>query len=485
MNKNNKFKKLFFLLAGLSILIFVYFTVIKKNNNSVLPSTSGNNLATQSEHLAYTAQFSRNAADVGVGDSGGIFSNSQRDLIAKNAGILEATQFHANWDLQAQFDDYNNNIIPAANAVGNAIKIFPYYNSTYWNSTHNVPNVRNEGWGSYASSFNTDWYLKDTDGKFITRKGDDARYVMDLSNPNYQAYAISTANDWILKNPSFAGVKFDSSDLLDGNYVDRRMNNNDKNGRTWNQILCGQSYISNTNCDKVNAWNDGLLYILGSVKKTFNAQGKEVYANGVSPSEIHGNDRNIGILKAVDGVQNEAFCYNVNDDGTKSNKPLLTAPGILPVGDINLMISLASQNKKIFEITSSRNNKEALKLAPYCLGGFLMGWQPGYSVWSYQTNYDDQFLNGFPEIAEQNLNLGNPTEQYIQKGNLLTRNFENGFVVENIDEKESLTTIAPQALYQYKDGKQIASIAKGESISIPPMTGYFFLNQSFEPILQN
>lgn len=483
MKLKQKHRKLITFLTGLIFLIILIILVLildSKNNQPVPSPTEKGAPSEQNNHLAYTPQISRNAADIGVDDRGDIFSPAERDLIAKNAGILNGTQFHANWDLQAQFDDFNNNIIPAAKAFGNNIKIFPYYNSTYWNSTHNMPNSRNDGWGVYATNFNSAWYLKDIDGNFLTRKVDPNRYVIDLSNKDYQTYAINTATDWIKKNPALAGVKFDSADLLDGNYIDRRIDGKDKDGnnRTWNQILCGQA---STDCPAVLAWNNGLLNILSSVKKVLNEEGKEVYANGVSPSDIHGEDRNLGILPAVDGVMNEAFCYNVNDEGLKTNKPLLTPSGVKPVGDINLMLQLAGQGKKIFEITSSRENKEALAMAPYCLAGFLMGWQPGFSVWSYQTNYDDPLLNGWPELAEQNLNLGDPSASYIQKENLLTRDFENGFVMLNMDSKSTLSLNAPEALYQYKDGKRIAEVAEGDTISIPPMSGYFFLKQSFQP----
>jgi len=435
----------------------------------LFPKITTSPLTSQTGLHPYIPQPTRNASDFGVPN--GTYSDDQVNMIATNVGVLDIPKFHAGYDIQKQFVDVKR-VVDAGTALGNPVQVYGYYNATYW-FLNNFPGTkkRSNGWGDYTKNFSTDWYLKDTNGSTITHREDrgDA-FVVDLSNPDYRAYAIATIADWMKQAP-FAGIKFDSANLLEGQTVDKRIQNN---GKTWNELLCGGNVNLDAkgNCPRVAAWNAGLQSLIASAKQTLAPMGKLVYYNGISPSKSHGDDRNLSILSTADGAMNETFCYGEKGNGDITLYPL--------ADDIALMKSQSALGKRIAQITSSGGTLAAKKYEPYCLAGFLMGWQPGFNYWVYQTSYSDAPAT-LPLFADQGLNLGLPVGDAVQSGNVFTRTFANGYVILNVGTTQATLALPNQRFVQFANGRQLPGgvLAAGKTVVVPAQSGAFFLNETY------
>jgi hypothetical protein len=416
---------------------------------------------------AYTPQTNRNAEF--DGNRTAPMTDQQISALAKNVGYEVVNKAHANFDLAQHFID-TKRIVQAAQAQGNNIRVTEYFGMSYW-FFDNMPTSSHAGWGKYADTFNTDWYLKDADGDSIaifngaTPRGQ-IGYMLDLSNPQYRAWALATMIDWMSQAP-YTGITFDNTNILYGENQVLSLVRSDKikSNQTWNHVFCGIEQTGE--CDRLKAWNDGLIALLQSTTEWAHAHGMEVFYNGVAATASRGDTRNVGLLRYTDGAYNEDFCYHL--DGDIDLKPF--------VDDIAMMTSQAKAGKKIFEITNMRNEPQKIALGSYCLGGFLMGWQPGSSYWTYHRDYTDNLIT-YPKIAEQNLNLGNPVGAYTQSGTILSRNFQNGFVAVNTGGVKASITL-PFAAIEFKDGSAVGSFDAGATIDIDTLQGRFFLKRDF------
>ena len=219
-------------------------------------------------------------------------------------------------------------------------------------------------------------------------------YVVDLTNPQYRAFAVKTIVDWMNQAP-LGGILFDNADLLSGKTKDNRVNNL---GMNWNQLLCAENAVLNEagDCDRVTAWNQGMRDLFSEMKAALAPLGKEVIYNGISPAPLHGVDRNVSLLNQTDGATNEAFCYM---------GALRTFQSMLKERDI--MVTHGAQNKKIFQI-ANYTDEVRQPYGAYCVAGFLIGWVPDKSYLVYHKNYDSIAPTPYPEVSEINLNLGLP-----------------------------------------------------------------------------
>lgn len=454
-------------LVGLLIPAFVLLGTIAFFDAAPLVSGVSN---AASESALYTPQLSRNQE--WLGNLHGTFNDSQINAIAKNVSYFTISKNEGDGDLASQFEDARR-IVAAAKTYGNPIKVFAYYGATYF-FDQNFPHNGSRGWGSYLKTFKTDWYMKDAGGNAIKLYGDhgtgEARaHMLDLSNSEYRNWAVSTLLDWMKQAP-FAGVSFDNSVLLTGTDSSPRITG----GASWNDFLCGRGAPVDAagNCARMAAWNAGLIAFMTQIRSAMKARGKEVMYNGIAPGPAHGRDRNLRLLPVVGAATDESFCYNAGKGGggDATLTPMLN--------DIKLMRSEATAGHKLFMFTNHRHQARKQALASYCLAGFLMGWQPGYNYFVYHAYYTDKLADGYPEIAEQNLNLGLPTSQFVQHDNVLTRTFQNGFVAVNIGNSPGSIGL-PSDLVEFRNGTKVGAFAKGTTTVVPSQSGRFFLTAAF------
>jgi hypothetical protein len=346
-----------------------------------------------------------------------------------------------------------------------------------------MPKTDHAGWGDYTKTFSTDWYMKDYQGNPIgvngSGKNNITGYLLDLTNPEYQAWALATVTDWMRQAP-FAGVKFDNTNIMHGNKVNMALSNiNPETGKIMkmNEMLCGPGAPVNADgdCDRVVAWNNGLRTILSNAVTALHAMNKEVYYNGIAESPLRGEDRNLSLLAIADGAMNENFCYVQTIETTDR----LDFTSLLD--DIHIMQQEAAAGKKIIETTNHHNEPSKLALNGYCFGGFLMGWQPGYDFYDLISGYNivDNDIIDYPRYPELDLNLGNPTAQYQQSGTVLTRAFENGYVAINMDSSKPGAAVLPFDLTEFKNGAVVGTYQSGETIAVGPLEGRFFLKSDF------
>lgn len=417
----------------------------------------------------YSAQVARSAEF--VGSSQGPYTKAQVDTIAANTSYMFIPKFVNRFDIHTQFQQAKD-LKAAAAADGHPLKVFLYISATFW-FTNNV-----DGWKPYSDSFNKNWYLDDANGDPIPYWGLDADrtkdpigYQVDLTNKAYRNWVTQLATSWTHDAP-VDGIVFDNADPLIGT-ADLRSQIGDGESTT-NQTLCGSStkVDSDGNCPRVAAWNTGLREMLQQVTDALEPSGKEVIYNGVAPSHLRVN-RNQALASVTSGATNESFCYNLG----VANKDKIS---LNPVpDDLAMMKSFAQQGKKIFEITNYQSDTRT-PYGPYCLGSFLLGWQPGSSFFIYHKSYSAP-TDSLPVLPEQNLDLGTPQSTgYTTSGDVLSRTFTRGFVAVNIGDKSATYTV-PEKGTRYEAGQPTDAVEKGSTVTLPAHTAAFFLTTASLP----
>ena len=197
--------KSFLLWVGCGVFVVLGTVLIDKNflKKGDFLTASVSTSYTRNSEPAYISSIQRNALSTGI--PGLQFTDNQIQTIAKNVSIIHIAKHHGGFDIEKQFED-TRRIVSAVNALGNEIGVYAYYNATFWfykhNGPHNTSYGWSNGWGTYFDGFKEEWYLKDRDGNFITPNDNSAPgYVIDLTNPDYRAYAVATIVDWMNKAP--------------------------------------------------------------------------------------------------------------------------------------------------------------------------------------------------------------------------------------------------------------------------------------------
>ena len=426
---------------------------------------------------AYTPALARNAEFIGQDP----LTQSTVDEVATQDHYVTIAKFDENYDLAKQFDDVKRIVAAAKEHDNPDIKVLMYVNSAFWYDRNTT------AWGQYADGFQSSWLLKDASGAPITFAGKGSTkadapastnggsgatdgHVVDLSNPAYRAWLVSTVSSWMKAAP-ISGVFADSADLLVGN-----VGRGDVAGGTdWNTLLCGADATigSDGNCARVDAWNRGLEDLLTSLTAAFAAHGGTVQYNGVAPSVIRTADRNQELFADAPTAANEDFCWATV--GTETGR----TTGLTSVtDDIAMMKAQAADGKNLVEITNYKQDSVLSQYGGYCVGAFLMGWQPGHDWLIFHHNYGDPLTGQYPQVPEIDLSLGSPTGQDTANGSLLTRSFQNGYVAVNTGTSSETVTL-PQALTQFAGGKQGAARAAGSTVTVPAHSSDFFLDSSY------
>lgn len=421
-----------------------------------------------------TAQPDRTASWFATKDGG--YTAADLDAVSSTSDYFFIEKFAENFDLQKQFADVKQVKQDAADK-GRNLKVFMYINAQYW------LNAFAKNWQPYGSQFQSSWILKDASGNDIPFYGQfgskasgsqQAGYVVDLTNPAYRDFITSVALDW-LKQAPLDGVVFDSAFQMVGNLPVRKAN---ADGTvTPNVLLCGNSWKNRDgDCPRVTAWNQGLADLLSTVTKDFAAQGKEVIYNGV-PTAKNRPDRNTALLADTNGASNESFCY----------MPFLSDPKRVTftsmADDARLMQTVAGQGKKLIEISNYIGATRA-PYATYCLGGFLMGWQPGSSYYVYHPGYTAGPTDTVMSPADR-LNLGNPTQKdFTQSGSVLSRTFQRGVVAVNDSDSDASWTLPGDYVEFTTTGQIGQAYPAGSTIAIPKRSALFFVSAQIEPFTQ-
>ena len=145
-------------------------------------------------------------------------------------------------------------------------------------------------------------------------------------------------------------------------------------------------------------------------------------------------------------------------------------------------MSIGNQQKFVLQKINWEGNLSTLpateqkRLGNYCYGIFLMGHVPGYTFFKFGDGYS---LSLRPQEYRVNaetidLPLGNPTASYHKSDWLLSRRFQNGYVVVNLD-TTSATWTAPQRLKKFVSQSNYQQITQNQQIAIAPQTAMYFL----------
>ncbi len=417
----------------------------------------------------YSPQPERNAE--WTGNRTGALTGAQIDNLGAHVGYEIIPKFADNFDLRKHFVEARE-LVAAAKAHGNDLRVLEYYNATFF------PLVNLAAWGRYAAGFQSSWYLQDADGAPIPYYGagksastgaPPVGYVVDLTNPDYRAWVVKLVSSWMRAAP-YAGVAFDSANPLVG-YQSRTPFADGT--QTFSDLLCGGTSPLDVagNCPRVSAWNAGLVSLVAEVRTALRPMGGEVLYNGISPGGQR-PDRNLSLLDSADLAANEGFCYLASpSDPQRLNFTSLS-------DDASIMQTSAQQGKKVIEITNF-DHADHKRYGAYCLAGFLMGWQPGYDYWVYHQNYVRDTTTMAPTLAEQDLVLGNPlSKDYQMRGNVLTRQFQNGMAAVNTGDAPAATTVSA-AMVAFADGAPTARYAAGARITLAPRSGLLLLSRAY------
>jgi hypothetical protein len=342
-----------------------------------------------------------------------------------------------------------------------------------------MPTVNLTYWRPYLHAFNPRWYLRDVTGSpllYLSGTGKPEGYVYDLANPAYRAWAAKLLTT-ILKAAPYSGVLLDSADQINGSVPWKNIQSVTlgSSPTSLNRLLCRPAAPVDGygDCPRMAAWNSGLASFVAEVTRALRPLGDIVAVNGIAPSPVRRLHRNLGITRYATFATNEDFCYHAT-----AAIPSSIVFEDLPA-DVELMRAFAGRGRGVIEVTDYRSWPEAKTYADYCLGGFLIGWQPESSYYIYHANYHDPLVGAYPEIPEQDLDLGLPaTEGYGRRGNLLYRRYQHGLVVVNAGDRPASFT-APAAAVAFKNGHQAGWVKAGTQVSLLPRSAKLYLETSY------
>jgi hypothetical protein len=383
--------------------------------------------------LAYGTAPERRYITIGTND-GEQFSDDEYRQIADNYDVVVFAKFHAGWDVQLHHEAARK-----LKELAPDIDVYAYMSTKYWFDASR--------WGVEPD---TDWFLRDKNGDPIpvTQAGHDPTskkigYYVDVSNPAYRDWVLDVAADWMDTAP-YTGVRFDAADPI-GDYGDTDV-------KFWSERLTPQ---------QIDAYNAGITKLLEGFRDRFPT--RKLLFNGISPSPIRGPERGVDMLAITDGAMDESFCI----DGAGELRDVLP--------DIDVMQNYADKSLQL-RASTNPDKVPASRLPQYqryCVGSFLMGWQPGSTYLNMGFGYSTGQLDTQP--AEIRLRLGEPTGQHDQDGDLLARHFDNGVVYVNIgDSGVDVTLPGPM---RPANGGRVGDVVEG-AYNVPAHDAAFLLTSA-------
>lgn len=346
------------------------------------------------------------------------FSDGELRDIAENHRVVVFAKFHGGWDVELHHEATRR-----LKALNPGLRVFAYMSTKFWFDKNR--------WGV---EIDPDWFLVDSDGELVPKidegtEQDRARYI-DLADPDYRAWALGVARSWMEAAP-YDGVRFDAADPI-GDFGERDV-------RRWEQLL---------DEDELGAYNAGIAELLSDARDVV----PSVLFNGISPSPIRGPDRALSMLEYTDGAMNEDFC--VNNDGELRDI----------VADIEIMEEL--RDRELYLRASidpdAFDPAELARLRRVCVGSFLMGWQPGSTFLNVGSDYGVSQLSERPGLLS--IDLGAPTEDHGEDGEVLRRAFANGVVVVNLGDEPAEVDVPP-GLVRVPDASEDGSESPADTIA--------------------
>jgi len=372
---------------------------------------------------------------ISVGNLESQFTEDQFQDIARNYDIIRISKGHGNFNRSLQHEAARR-----LKELNPNIKIYTYFPTSY----------RDDRDTYGADSFKSEWLLRDRQTGQPIRSESDVAFYVDLSNPDYRQWALGLIADWMKQAP-YDGVYWDNANPLGlGDEEDWR--------KDWANLI-GR--------EKMNAWNNGLKELLTGAKRLV-GPNKQVIYNGFDRKPWRFN-RNLDLLEFADGAMNEGFCYT-------RGKDVLPKQEILD--DINIEIVHGTQHKMIFQKTNFRRatlaGEDRARVGRYCFGSFMLGYQPGYTFFKFGPGYDTKLGEIDINVAEIDLNFGDPQAPYDQEGTVLKRKFMNGWIFVNMESKPSSIRI-PEPLKLMNGGQPGPTFQTGQTVDIPASDALFLL----------
>ena len=421
--------KLALMVALMGVVVPFVFIAIQNNRigrmfNEVRAQTTVRDGTSSGEHSI--SKF------IWVGRPNDQFTDEQFEALAKNYDLVVLAKFHAEWD-----HEKHDAAARKLKELNPNIKVLIYFPMSY--------RFRKDTYGQ--TTFKDEWVLYDqkTDEPIKHRNGQD-NYI-DLSNPEYRSWVIQIITTWMNSAP-YDGVAFDNTNPIG---LGSRQ-------KTWEEQV-GR--------DKIEAWNKGLTELLTETKELLG--DKLVLYNGFARKDWRVN-RNLDLLAIADGALNEDFCYVRPQGGY-----LLSKTEILE--DIALQITYGAQQKIILQKTNYRDTLSGSKkeqVSRYCLGSFLLGYQPGYTFYKFGPSYNTRDSEIEENALEIDLNLGQPEGRYQQASTVFKRKFENGWVFVNMEQTPNTITI-PEPLVLMNRGQVGPRYEPGQTLRIPANDAAFLL----------
>ncbi len=347
------------------------------------------------------------------------------------------------------------------------LKVYMYYMTHYWSQSTKSSWVEKDPFydpytnlaNQFDSTRTDSWILHDNSGNPI-KQSNDNNYFMDLANPDYRAWVLAQLKHRFEQAP-FDGILFDNgTDIVQG-----------FNNKNWLTLL-GQP--------RIDAYNQGTKAMHTAAMAAF--PDKTIVFNGIrantTKNDIDLNPgRSLYKLDYMQGATDEGFCLGLHS-GLNADIP----------ADIGIMQKYS--NKKLLLhsnfFPSETPSLDPIKTGRYCLGAFLMGWQPGSSYWQYAVGENAYITDAIQyNLPEEHLNLGNPVGQAQASGQLYQRGFTNGRVYVNLGGSPQTFSL-PAKLIQYQDGKQLATYNSGAKVTLSGQSAAYFLSDAYvHPVSAN
>lgn len=388
------------------------------------------------------------------GPADGQFTEEEFQKLAKNFSIVVFSAAHgspggpgSSGDIQ-KYHEAARRLV----SINPNIKVFPYFAAAIIPANLDSQYI--------AAGFKDKWYLRDQAGNKVTYRDKKLIHYVDLSNPDYRAWALNWLESW-LKTAPYAGIAFDTVNLfetLDPGKVE----------------VVGQ--------EKVDAWNAGLKALIREAKTRF--VGKIIIANGVYEKR---SDKNLPQLRDADIVLNESFCVSGVRSLALKNKEGL-------IGDIQTAQFFNEHEKILLQKSNFREEdnigtpEQRSYAGRFCYALFLMTYQPGMSYYKFGDGYhivataDDPSNDLARNSLEIDLPLGTPVADTFTKRNddLYIRRFTNGIVYLNLSDSALKAKLPADAILM-NGGVEGKHYQRGQTVTIPSLDASFFLFQLPSP----
>ena len=373
--------------------------------------------------VAYSPQPERSFIWVGANQADQ-FSDRQLERLAEHYDIVVLAKFHARYDIAAHHEAARRLV-----SLRPDVRVFPYFSMRYWFDKNR--------WGE---TILPEWLLRDAEGDLVERDDDEDREgggaatFVDLANPDYRAWALDVLASWLLEAP-YAGVAFDAvAPLGEGDA---------ESVAAWEERL-GR--------ERVAAYDRGLRELLAAAKDLVGPTRTIIY-NGIAPNlAVRGEDRNLGLLELADAALDERFCLDVDGSPHVLDEDLdLLAGG--PEGELLMRTALPR----------SFSPGQAADLEAFCVGAFLVGWEPGRSYFQAGRDYTAAQLDrAAPDL---DVNLGLPLGPPVREGEVVYRQFERGLVVVNLGPDPAPVSVS-EPVTQVRGGRVVGRHEPGSPIVV-------------------